>query len=78
LVNIITTLSPQKIIMGGGVMQKTQLFSLVREEVQSLLNKYLQVPEILDQINDYIVPPALGGKAGILGAIALVQRIDRS
>jgi fructokinase len=75
LVNIITTLSPQKIIMGGGVMLVPQLFQLLREEVQTLLNKYIQVPEILDHIDTYIVPPLLGGQAGVLGSIALAQRV---
>lgn len=73
LVNFITVLSPQRIIMGGGVMQEQKLFPLIRQEVQILLNKYIAVPEILEHIDKYIVPPALGGQAGVLGAIALAQ-----
>jgi fructokinase len=73
LVNFITVLSPQRIIMGGGVMQNKKLFPLVRQEVQRLLNRYISVPEILEHIDEYIVPPALGGQAGVLGAIALAQ-----
>jgi fructokinase len=73
LVNFITVLSPQRIIMGGGVMQNKKLFPLVRQEVQRLLNRYIPVPEILEHIDEYIVPPALGGQAGVLGAIALAQ-----
>lgn len=75
LVNIIYVLSPQRIIMGGGVMEQSQLFPLVRQRVQELLNDYLQATEILEQINDYIVPPGLGKRAGVLGAIALAQRV---
>lgn len=75
LVNIICILSPQRIIMGGGVMQQPALFPLVRREVQELLHGYLQAPAILEQIDDYIVPPALGDRAGVLGAIALAQQI---
>ena len=74
LVNIIYILSPQRIILGGGVMQQHQLFPLVRRRVQALLNDYLPVPAILDQIEDYIVPPGLGNRSGVLGAIALAQR----
>jgi len=74
LVNIITILSPRKIIMGGGVMEVGFLFPLVRQEVQTTLNRYIQVPEILDGIETYIVPPKLGGKAGVLGSIALAQQ----
>jgi len=74
LVNIICILSPQRIILGGGVMQQRQLFPLVRRRVQALLNEYLPVPAILDQIDDYIVPPGLGNRSGVLGALALAQR----
>ncbi len=73
LVNYIVTLSPQRIIIGGGVMEQPQLFPLVRREVQALLNGYLQVPAILEDIDSYIVPPALGQRAGVLGAIALAR-----
>ncbi len=75
LVNFITVLSPQRIIMGGGVMQNKKLFTLIRKEVQSLLNRYIPVPEILEHIDEYIVPPALGEQAGVLGAIALAQLV---
>ncbi len=73
LMNFICTLSPQRIIIGGGVMDQAQLFPLVRTGVQELLNNYVQTPEILERIDSYIVPPALGGRAGVLGAIALAQ-----
>jgi len=78
LVNIIYVLAPQRIIMGGGVMEQPQLFPLVRQRVQELLNGYLQSPEILRKIDDYIVPPGLGKRAGVLGAIALAQRVTRN
>lgn len=75
LVAFICTLSPQRIILGGGVMQQYQLFPMIRSEVQELLNGYIQVPAITtDAVDDYIVPPALGGDAGVLGAIALAQQ----
>jgi fructokinase len=75
LTNIICILSPQRIILGGGVMQQRQLFPLVRRKVRELLNEYLPVLAILDQIDDYIVPPGLGDRAGVLGAIALAQHV---
>lgn len=71
LVNIICMLSPQRIIMGGGVMKQAHLFPKVRQKVQSLLNGYVQNRAIGDGIEDYIVPPGLGDRAGVLGAIAL-------
>ena len=69
----IYTLSPQRIIIGGGVMQQPELYPMIREEVQRILNRYLQIPAILEQIDSYIVPPVLGSQAGVLGAIALAQ-----
>jgi fructokinase len=74
LVNFICTLSPQRIIVGGGVMNQPQLFPLVRVEMLELLNDYVQAPEMLDQVDRYIVAPGLGARAGVLGAIALAAR----
>jgi fructokinase len=59
----ICTLSPQRIVLGGGVMSRKKLYPLVRTEVSALLNGYVEAPEI--------VPPLLGARAGVLGAIAL-------
>jgi fructokinase len=75
LVNFICTLSPQRIIMGGGVMDQAHMFPLIRQKVQEYLNGYVQSPVILEQIDSYIVPPGLGNKAGVLGAIALAEQM---
>ncbi len=75
LVNLICTLSPQRIILGGGVMQNQALFPQVRQRVAELLAGYLAHPAITETIASYIIPPALGERAGILGAIALAQTI---
>ena len=76
LVNFICTLSPQRIVMGGGVMEQSQLFPLIRQKVQSLLNGYVQSPAILERIDEYIVATGLGKQAGVLGAIALAQGVQ--
>jgi fructokinase len=73
LVNVITIVAPQRIILGGGVMAQPGIFPLIHREVQRLLNGYIKLPAILEQIDQYIVPPALGGRAGVMGAIALAQ-----
>ena len=73
LVNIICILSPQRIIMGGGVMKQMHLFPKIRAKVKTLLNGYIQKPQITEMIDEYIIPPALGDRAGVLGAIALAQ-----
>lgn len=64
-------LSPEKIILGGGVMNQPQLFPLIREGVRRSLNGYVQAGELMDGIDDYIVPPGLGQQAGLCGALAL-------
>jgi fructokinase len=73
LANYIYTLSPQRIIIGGGVGGNERLLPLIRKNVQNLLNSYVQSPAITKDIDGYIVPPALGSRAGMLGAIALAQ-----
>lgn len=73
VVNVITVLSPQRIILGGGVMEQTQIFPMLRKEVQALLQGYIQKAEITQEIDSYIVPPGLGSRAGVMGAIALAQ-----
>jgi fructokinase len=73
LVAVIGILSPQRIVIGGGVMNQPRLFPMIRADVTELLGGYLRSVAILDQIDRYIVPPALGDHAGVLGAIALGQ-----
>ena len=74
LLNIICVLSPQKIILGGGVMQQGHLFDMIRKQVVELLNGYVRSPAIEENIHNYIVPPELGNRAGILGGLALAQQ----
>lgn len=73
LVNYIYTFSPQRIIIGGGVMQQQHLFPMIRTKVQGLLNNYIQTPQVLKDIDAYIVSPALGNLSGVLGGIALAE-----
>ncbi len=74
LANFIFTLSPQRVIIGGGVMEQPHLLPRVRHQVKELLNDYVQTPQILSSIEHYVVAPALGVRAGVLGAIALAQQ----
>lgn len=69
----ICTLSPERIILGGGVMEQEQLFGMVHAKTQAYLNGYVQHTAVIDHIDQYIVPPGLGNQAGVLGAIALAQ-----
>ena len=78
LMNYILTLSPKKIILGGGVMQREFLFPKVRKRVRELLNGYVSSKMILEGIDQYIVPPGLGNQAGSMGAVALAKQLEES
>ncbi len=71
----ICVLSPERIILGGGVMNQLQLFPMVREKTLKRLNGYIRKSEILEDIEHYIVPPGLGNSAGILGALAMAMDV---
>jgi fructokinase len=73
LVNIILTVSPERVILGGGVMKVPGLIELVRRDIVTTLNGYIQSSEILDHIDRYVQLPGLGDRAGVLGCIALAQ-----
>jgi len=76
--NLICALSPERVIVGGGIMRQASLLPLVRNKVQFLLNGYLSVPAITGKIEEYIVAPGLGSQSGTLGAIALAQQLVRT
>lgn len=75
--NYICTLSPQRIIIGGGLMNQKQLLPLIHKQVRQYLNNYIKSPEIIQTIEEYIVLPALGNQAGIMGAIALAKQAEQ-
>jgi fructokinase len=75
LANIVLTLSPERIIMGGGVMKVPGLLEMVRLDLVSVLNGYVQSDQILESIEQYVQHPGLGDRAGVLGSIALAQTI---
>lgn len=70
LANLILTLSPQKIILGGGVMHQEQLMPLIRQEVKKQLGGYIVTRE-LEDIDHFIVLPSLQDNQGIMGALKL-------
>ena len=47
----------------------------MRRQVQTLLNGYIQSPLILERMDDYLVPPSLGKRSGVLSAIAMAMAI---
>ncbi|WP_027203583.1 ROK family protein [Butyrivibrio fibrisolvens] len=75
LCTYILTLSPQIIILGGGVMHQEQLFPLIRKKVLEQLNGYIVTKELKD-IDNYIVPASLNDDQGIMGSIKLAMDAD--
>ena len=71
--NLACTISPARIILGGGVMEQRHLFDLIHQHTLALLNGYLESERITAQIDRYILPPGLGNRAGVLGALALAE-----
>ena len=74
LVNYITTLSPEKIILGGGVMHQPGLIAPIQNKVKDLMNDYILHPLLQGKIEEFIVPPELGDDVGVLGAVALAMQ----
>lgn len=64
------TLSPHRIILGGGVMESGILLPMVRQKTRALLNGYLAHPRITERMEEFITAPGLGSRSGILGALA--------
>ncbi|ABO68468.1 MULTISPECIES: ROK family protein [Geobacillus] len=71
IADYIFILSPEKVIVGGGVMKQTHVLPLVHRYVQEWLGGYIQHEAVLTNIEAYIVLPGLGDNAGISGALAL-------
>jgi fructokinase len=75
LVNVICTVSPQRIVLGGGVMKQPSLLPIVRKRVSELLAGYIDAPELDGTLDDYLVSPALGDRAGVLGSLELARQV---
>jgi fructokinase len=79
--NLICVLSPQRIILGGGIMNHPSLLAKVQQKVEKLMNKYVLALNSLEKISNYLVRPALVDVksniplSGVLGAIALAKRM---
>ena len=77
LMNLICTVSPQKIILGGGVMHQVHLFKKIYKKTQRLLNNYINSKFVEEQISDLISPPMLKDDSGIFGALTLAKDIKK-
>jgi len=73
ILSIVCVASPQRVIVGGGVMERGCLLAAVRCRLPELLGGYLESALLGEEIDRYLVAPALGDRAGVLGAISLAQ-----
>lgn len=73
LTGYILTLSPEMIILGGGIMHQEQLFPMIRGYVKEMLNDYIKTEE-LENMENYIVSASLNDDQGIMGALELGRR----
>ena len=74
LANLVCTLSPKRMVLGGGVMQQHWILPIIRSELVRVLNGYVQSRELTERLDQYVVPAKLGNRAGIAGALALAQQ----
>lgn len=65
--------SPERIIIGGGVMETTGLHGMIACKTKEKLGGYLLGGVMEGDLTDYVVAPGLGGRAGSLGALALAM-----
>ena len=70
LCSYIYTISPERIVLGGGVMNQQQLLPLIRAEVSRQLCGYIK-GKGLNDLDSYIVSSSLGGRQGIMGCLRL-------
>ncbi len=72
--NALMTFSPERIILGGGVMQQDFLIPMVRERTVRLLGGYLDIPQVRAGLDEIIVAPGLGVNSGVMGAWILAKQ----
>lgn len=75
LLNICLLTSAQKIMIGGGVGLNTAVMSHTRDHLHRYLGGYIEALKDRAALDTYVVPAALGDRAGILGAIVLAQSV---
>lgn len=73
LLDVVCVLSPQRLIVGGGVMSEPALLPLVRTKLRELAAGYFDVPELAAGLDEFVVAPALDERAGVIGALELAR-----
>lgn len=70
---LVMTVSPQRIVLGGGVMSQQRLLGPVRRRMQHWLGGYVDRREILEAVDRYVVTPGLEPQSGVMGALLLAM-----
>ncbi len=76
LANYVLTLSPFRIILGGGIMKRRFLLPVIRRRLLDSLNGYVQCAALLEHATEYVVLPQLGSASGVFGALALARQAE--
>lgn len=71
LASIVLMISPERIVLGGGVSQCAGLLEQARQTMQARLNGYAPIGVMAE---DFLVPPELGTHSGIVGALVAAGR----
>ncbi|MFL5861617.1 MAG: ROK family protein, partial [Solirubrobacteraceae bacterium] len=75
ILSIVMIASPERVILGGGVMERAVLMPMIRARLRELVAGYLETPLLGEEIDAFLVTPALGDRAGVLGAMRLAQQL---
>lgn len=72
---LVYVVSPEVIVLGGGIMNRTCLFPLIRRKVREIIAGYVVTPQLApEHIDQYIVPASFGSDTGVHGALELARR----
>ncbi|MBB6253768.1 ROK family protein [Nitrospirillum iridis] len=69
--NLLFVLSPQRIVIGGGVGGRPGLLTRVRHHAHRHIGGYIDHPALADGLSGFVVPPGLDTGSGLAGALAL-------
>ena len=77
LATYVLVLSPQRLVVGGGVLRQAHLLDRVRRRLPEALAGYVRRPAVGSDVAQYVVPPRFGQDAGLMGAFALAEQAAR-
>ncbi len=74
MANLVLALSPERIIIGGGVTQLPGLREATRRQMLDALGGYVESSALDRGACAFVVGPKLGGASGIAGGLVLAER----